>query len=175
MAAVRAKGLVAGQGGGEAVRVEDGLVLEHKVGGAGQFDGQDGVGLELVAVHFGLQALGQGFEVVVVAFGDDGGFAEGPAEVGVAELGAAQALDLAGAGHGAFDQAAVGEEVFDGGKAANVADFVEDGQAEGFADAGEGFQEGVLAAGDAFGLAVEFLFELERSAGRSGGSWRGRS
>ncbi len=97
----------------------------------------------------------------MVAFGDDGGFAEGPAEVGVAELGAAQALDLAGAGDGAFDQAAVGEEVFDGGEAVNVDDLIEDGQAEAFADAGQGLEEGVFATGDAFSLAVEFLLELK--------------
>jgi len=96
-------------------RVEDGSVIEHEEGGAGQSNGNDGVGLELVAVHAGLQALGQGLEPVVIAFGDDGGFAESPAEIGVAEFGAAQALDLAGAGHRAFDQAAVGKEVFGGG------------------------------------------------------------
>jgi len=45
------------------------------------------------------------FEAVVVAFGDDGRFAESPAEVRIAQLGAAQALDFAGAGDRAFDQA----------------------------------------------------------------------
>jgi hypothetical protein len=150
-----------GQSGGEPLGVEDGFVLEHKVSGPGQFDGQDGIGLELVAVHFGLQLLGQGFEPVMIAFGDHGRFAKGPAQVRVAELGAAQTFDLAGAGDGAFDQAAVREEVFDGRKTADVTDLVENGQAEIFADAGDGLQQGVFATGDLFGLALEFLFELK--------------
>src|SRR5262249_34326091 len=102
-----------------------------------------------------------GLELVVLAFGDDSGFAKGPAQVGVAQLGAAQALDLAGAGHGTFDQAAVREEVFDGGEALDVAELVEDSQAQGLTDARDGLEQGKLAAGDAFGLALEFLLELE--------------
>jgi hypothetical protein len=65
----------------------------------------------------------------VIAFGNDGGFAESPAQVGITQLGAAQALDLAGAGDRAFDQAAVREEIFDGGETFDVAELVEDGQA----------------------------------------------
>ena len=80
---------------------------------------------------------------------------------GIAQLGPAQAFDLAGAGHGAFDQPAVGEEVLHGGEARDVADLAEDGQAQVFADAGHGLEQGILAGGDLFGLALEFLFELE--------------
>lgn len=58
-----------------------------------------------------LQSLREWTNQVVIAFGNDGCFAEGPAQVGIAEFGAAQPLDLAGAGDGAFDQAAVGDEV----------------------------------------------------------------
>ncbi len=112
---------------------------------------------------------------VVIAFGDDGGFAKGPAQIGVAELGAAQAFDLAGAGDGAFDQAAVGEEVFDGGEAVDVADFVEDGQAEVFADAGHGLEQGIVAGGDSFWSGAGVPLRVARSGGRSGGSWPGRS
>ena len=50
---------------------------------------------------------------------------EAPAQIGIAQLGAAQALDLAGAGNGAFDQPAIGEEIFDGGEAGDVTDLVE--------------------------------------------------
>jgi hypothetical protein len=42
----------------QAFRVENRFVLEHEVHGAGQFDRDDGVGLELVAIHPGLQPLG---------------------------------------------------------------------------------------------------------------------
>jgi len=80
----------------QAFGVEDGFVLEHEIDGARQFDRHDGVGFEFVAVHLSLQALGQGADEVVVAFGNDGGFTKGPAQVGVAEFGAAQAFDLAG-------------------------------------------------------------------------------
>jgi hypothetical protein len=59
--------------------------LRRKVSGAGQFDGDDGVGFEFVAVHAGLQLLGQRLELVVVAFGDHGRLAKGPAQVGVLE------------------------------------------------------------------------------------------
>jgi hypothetical protein len=104
-----------GQGRDEPFRIEDGAVLEHEEDGAGQFDGNHGIGFELVAVHPGFQTLGQRTKDGVIALGDDGGFTEGPAEVGIAELGSAQALDLACAGNGAFDQATVGEEVLDGG------------------------------------------------------------
>jgi hypothetical protein len=86
------------QGGDEAIGIEDRLVLEHEIDGPGQFDGHHGVGFEFVAVHAGFELLVERAEAVMVAFGDDGGFAEGPAEVGIAELGSAQALDLAGAG-----------------------------------------------------------------------------
>ena len=97
----------------------------------------------------------------MVAFGDDGRFAEGPAEIGVTEFGAAQTFNLTGTGDGAFDQAAVREEIFDGGETLDVTNLVEDGQAEGFADTGDALEQDKLAGGDAFGLALKFLFELE--------------
>ena len=139
--------------------IEHGFIPEHEENGAGQLDGQDGVGFELVAVHVSLQALGQRVDEVMIAFGDNGGFAEGPAEVGIAELGAAQALDLAGAGDGAFDQAAVGHEIFDGGEAGDVADFVEDGGGEVLADAGDGLEQGIVTGGDLFGECLELGFD----------------
>ena len=105
-----------GQSRDEAIGIEYGLVLEHEVDGPGQFDGHHGVDFEFVAVHAGFELLVERPEAVMVAFGDDGGFAESPAQVGIAELGSAQALDFAGAGDGAADQAAIREEVFDGGK-----------------------------------------------------------
>jgi hypothetical protein len=114
------------QGGDQAIGIEYDLVLEHEVDGPGQLDGHHGVGFEFVAVHAGFQLLVERPEPVMVAFGDDGGFAEGPAQVGIAEFGAAQALDLAGTGDGAFDQTAVRKEVLDRREAFDVADLVEE-------------------------------------------------
>ena len=56
----------------------------------------------------------------MVALGDHGGLAEGPAQIGVAHLAAGQSLDLAGAGHRALDQATVAEEVLHGREASMV-------------------------------------------------------
>ncbi|MCK5922351.1 MAG: hypothetical protein KAG66_15505 [Methylococcales bacterium] len=44
-------------------------------------------------------------------------FAEGPAQVSVPHLPAGESFDLPGAGDGAFDEAAVADEVLDGGEA----------------------------------------------------------
>jgi hypothetical protein len=63
----------------------------------------------------------------VIALGNDGRFTKGSAQVRVAELGPAQSLDFAGAGHRAFDQPAIAEEVFDRGEALDRADLVQDG------------------------------------------------
>src|SRR6516225_7449646 len=96
----------------------------------------------------------------MVALGDDCGFAEGPAQVGIAQLGAAQTFDLAGAGDGAFDQAAIGDEVFDGGEAVDVADLIENGQAEAFTNAGHRLEQCVIAGqGQVFGQMLEFDFD----------------
>ena len=43
----------------QAFGIEDGFVFEHEIDGAGQLDGQHGVGLELVAVHPRFEPLGQ--------------------------------------------------------------------------------------------------------------------
>ena len=102
---------------------------------------------------------GEDVVIGMIAFGDDGRLAESPAQVRVAQLGAAQALDLAGAGDGVFDQAAVGEEVFDAGEAGDVADLVEDGQAQVFADARDGLEQGIIGAVLFLGQFVEVFFE----------------
>ena len=67
--------------------------------------------------------------------GNPGRFAKGPAQVRVAEFSAAQPFDFTGAGHRSFDQAAVTQEVFDGGEALDLADLVQDGQTETLANA----------------------------------------
>ena len=144
------------------------MAFEHEIDGAGQLDGQDGVGLELVAAHFGFEPLRQRTDHRRIAFGNHRRFAKGPAEIGIAQLGSAQPFDLAAAGDGAFDQPAVGEEIFDGGEAGNVADLVEDGQAEVIADAGCGLEQREVAAGGLFGELQQFFFEGWPVAGRNG-------
>jgi hypothetical protein len=91
-----------GQGRHEAGGIKARAGAQHVIDGPGQFDGEDGVGLEFVAAVAGLQALGQRADDHGIAFGDHCGFAEGPAEIGIAELGPAQALDLAGGSDGAI-------------------------------------------------------------------------
>ena len=134
--------------GHEALGVEDGFGLEHKIDGAGEFDGQEGVGLELT--HAGFPALIAGADEGVVTFGDDGGFTKGPAQIRVAEFGAAQALDFAGRGDGAFDEATIREEIFDGREPGDVTDLVEDGQGQDGPDAGDGLQEGEIGGSVSF-------------------------
>ena len=83
--------------------------------------------------------------------GNHGRFAKGPTEIGVAEFGAAQPLDLAGASHRAFDQPAIAQEVFDRGEAFDRADLVQDGQAETIADAWHALEQGKVPTGMCFG------------------------
>jgi hypothetical protein len=149
------------QGRRQAFGVKDRFVFEHEIDGAGQFDGDDGVGLELVAAQARFQSLRQRPHELMIAFGDDGRFAKGPAQIRVAEPGPAQSLDLAGAGHRAFDQATVGKEVFDRGETADVADLVEEGQAQVLANAGNRLEQGVIAAGDFFGQTLELGFQSD--------------
>jgi hypothetical protein len=52
-------------------------------------------------------------------------------------------------------------QAFDGGEAGDVADLVEDGQAQVFADAGQGLQQRMGTTGDLPGLSLQLLFELE--------------
>ena len=143
----------------QSLGVEHRVAAEHEIDGPGQLDGQDGVGLEFIAVHPGFQPLGQRADDRVVALGNHRRLAEGPAQIRVAEFGPAQALELAGAGDRAFDQPAVGHEILDGGKAVDVADFVENGHAQVFADARDGLEQGVVAGSGLFGQSVELCFQ----------------
>ena len=67
------------QRGDQPLGIKDGFVLEHVIDAAGQFDGQNGVGLVLVAIHAGFETLIERAQEGLIAFGDDGGFAKGPA------------------------------------------------------------------------------------------------
>jgi hypothetical protein len=57
------------QGHGQAFGIEHSFVFEHEINGASQFDGDDGIGFELVASHFGFQALSQPPDELVIAAG----------------------------------------------------------------------------------------------------------
>ena len=155
--------LFVGERAHQSFGVKHGFVLEHEIDGAGQFDGQDGVGFEFVVVHFGEEPVGQWADEFVIAFGNDRRFAEGPAQIGIAQFGAAQALDLAGRSDGAFDQAAIGQEILDGGEAGDVADLVKQGGAQVLADAGHGLQERVIATGHFLGEPLELGFQGDDS------------
>ena len=108
-AVARAKS-VAAQRGHQSFGVEDGVVAEHVIDGASEFDVHHGIGLEFVPVHPGFQPLGQRADDRVIAFGNHGRFPEGPAEIGVAELGSAQILLLAAAAGQPLDQPALEEQ-----------------------------------------------------------------
>ena len=87
----RAKSVCA-QGRHQPVGIEDGVAFEHEIDGAGQLDGQDGVGLEFIPVHPGFQPLGQRTDDHGIAFGNHRRFAEGPTQIGIAQLGSTQTL-----------------------------------------------------------------------------------
>ena len=146
-------------GGHDALGVEGRAGLQHVVDGAGELGGQDGVALVLAAP--GGEPIGVGRQQGVVAFGDDGGLAEGPAQIGVAHLAAAEALDLSGAGDGAFDQPAVAEEVLVGRETLHGIHFVEDRQTQHPSDARRGQYQPVVAfvvrLGQMFELLVQHL------------------
>ena len=142
----------------QSFRVEHRVVTQHEIDGARQLDGQHRVGFELVA-QLGFQALGQRTDDRVIALGNHRRLAENPAQIRIAQFGAAQALELAGAGHRAFDQAAITQEVLDGGEAVDVADFVEERQTQMFADAGHRLEQSVIAPSGGFGESLQLCFQ----------------
>ena len=144
----------------QALGVESGFVFEHEINGSCQLDGDHGVGFKFVAAIFGLQTLVERPDERRIAFGNDGGFAKSPAQIRIAQFGSAQPLDLPGTCDGAFDQAAIGEEVFHRWKTGNVADLVEDGEAETVADSGDAQEQCEVAGSDLFGLFLQFVIEL---------------
>jgi hypothetical protein len=63
-----------------------------------------------------------------------GGFREGPLQIGIADLGAAAAHDLAGRALLALHQPAVGGELLDAREASNVVDLIQDRQRQDVAN-----------------------------------------
>ena len=158
--AARTANLLLRQCAHQTLRVKHGFVLEHEIDGPSQLDRDHGVGFELVATHFRFEPLSQWSDEMMIAFGNHGRLAKSPTQVRIAQLRTAQALDLARAGHRAFDQTTVGEEVFDAGEALDLADLVQDGEPEIFADAGDALEQGVLAAGAFLGEPLELFLEV---------------
>jgi len=70
----------------------------------------------------------------------DGRLTKGPAQISIADLGAAGAIGLAGRFPLAFDQAAIGDEVLHAFKAFDAVDFVEDDQRQDIANALDGLE-----------------------------------
>jgi hypothetical protein len=71
--------LFGGQCHHKSVGIKHGFVFEHEVNGACDFDRHDCVGLELIASHLRFERLRKRPDDGVVSFGNDGGFAKGPA------------------------------------------------------------------------------------------------
>jgi hypothetical protein len=63
-----------------------------------------------------------------------GGLREGPLQIGIADLGAAAAQNLAGSALLALHQPAVGRELLDAREASNVVDLIQDRQRQNLAD-----------------------------------------
>ena len=77
----------------------------------------------------------------LIAFEEERGrFAEGPLEMGIADLFAASAGLFSVGLLGAFDEPAVGDEILNGGEAMDVFDLIEDDKAQDPADAGNGLE-----------------------------------
>jgi len=93
----------------------------------------------VLLVHARLPAFG----LVAGAQVETSRLAEGPAQVGVADLLVAEALRFARGLVRGSDEARVRQEVAGLGEACDVVDFVKERQAKDFADTGDGLQPGV--------------------------------
>lgn len=123
----------------EAVHIEGGLLFEHEVGGAAELCSQDTQGLSLGM--FLPESVKVGVAGGIAQEEADGGLAEGPLDVGVADLGPGDAERLSVGFLGAFDEAAVGREILGRGKAPDIADLIEKGEAQDLSDAVDGHEE----------------------------------
>ncbi len=123
----------------ESLEVKRLVPLEHVVDGTTDLGREDthGFAFPVLALEAQLQALA----VRVAPEEERGGFGEGPLEVLVAHLGVAAALRLAIGGPVPLDQAGVGEEVLDPGKAVDGADLVDQRQCQDSADTRDRLQQ----------------------------------
>jgi len=122
--------------GQEAFHLEGSFSFEHEVDGASELVGEDGERLSLSV--FSLEALAPFLQFVTFPQHEEDRFAEGPAEMSVADLGPAGSRALAGGCVRAFHEACVRGEVLDSREAVDVVDLVENRQGEDLSDAGDG-------------------------------------
>ena len=117
------------------------LIFEHEVNGTSELVSQDREGLGFTVL------MGKPFEILfagLVAFEEkDRRFRESPLEMGVADLITVGSVYFAVGLFGAFDQAAVGDEILDRGEALDGFDLVEDDQSQDSTDSGNGLKQGV--------------------------------
>jgi hypothetical protein len=116
------------------VQIECRVSLARVIHGAGQFMGQDGQGFPLPMFF---HQAGEAFLTRrVVAEKQDGGFGEGPFEVGIANLLAGGAVALAGGFLGTLDEPAVGDELLDPWEAVDIVDLLQQHERQDLADPG---------------------------------------
>ncbi len=115
--------------------IKDRVSFEHIVDGAGQFDAELVQGPGFAVFGFDrVRVVGGGGEF---SFVQEGGLAEGPAEIGVADLAlSGGGALLAVAGVGTLGESCIGEKVTARGEAVDGSDLIEDRQGEDVTDAG---------------------------------------
>jgi len=123
----------------ESIHIEGCRTLEHVVGRTAEAGGQDAERLALAML--GADALEQTLASRVLLEEADCDLAEGPLEMGVADLVSRRSEHLAGRGLLALHQPGIGEEVLDPGKALDVVELVEERESEDGADTGDRLEE----------------------------------
>ena len=138
--------------------VEDLLLAEHVEHGPSQFGREDRQDLGFAA--FFLVPFHPRLGPVALPKPQAHRLAEGPTQMGVADLFVARALLFAGRLVAAPHQSRVRQKLAHFGKAANVVDLVKEDQGQDFADAGDRPQPGQRVGIVHLGVAFEVQFEL---------------
>lgn len=134
--------------------------MEHGVDGPAQLVREYGAGL--TRPEAGCQLRPVGGDAVVVLGGVNGGFGEGPREVGVTSLAAGGRVGLAGRLARRADQAGKASKLRAGVEAADGVNLREDGQRGDRADAGDTLEDDQL-------LGVAVVGRPPRSGAPAGG------
>jgi len=108
----------------ELILVKGLVVLYHEIHGSSQLMCQDGQGLAFAVLVS--EPIEISFPWLIAFQEKDSCFAEGPLEMGVADLLAACALHFAVGFFRAFDQAAVGDEILDRWESLDGFNLIED-------------------------------------------------
>jgi hypothetical protein len=142
----------------ECFHIKHRLSCEDVIGSPGQLVSHDSQGFCLPM--FFLESGAIYFCFFVSSQEEDGSFGEGPLEVDVADFCARASLLLSSRFPGRFHESAIGGKALDFGKALNVVDFVEDGQAEYAPYPVDGPYSEIGIPVMLFGEGRYFLFEL---------------